>query len=220
LGDGTVTGKKGATLEQQFQVTASNALMIYYYAVVLQAYNHQAFQQPMFRIEMLDCSGNPITCGEYLVVASGAAPGFTLASGTTDVYYKSWTPVFLDLTSYINSCVTVRFTTVDCTQSGHYGYAYIDAICKPMDITGVTTICAGSSTTLSAPDGGDTYEWTVQGNATVLGTSNSLSVSPSLTTTYQCKITSLVGCVTNLFKTVTPEPLPTITGNLFICTSM
>ena len=73
LGDGVTAGFGGATLEQTFSVTAANALLTYQYAVVIQDANsgasvHTAVQQPFFKIEVFDCVGNPIVCGQYLVV--------------------------------------------------------------------------------------------------------------------------------------------------------
>lgn len=217
LGDGTGTGALGASLEQKFTVDASNALFTYYYAVVFQDNGHDPFDQPIFKVDVLDCSGNPITCGDYLVVANAGASGFVNVPGTI-TYYKPWTPVFLDLSPYIGSCVTVRFITEDCAQGGHYGYAYIDAVCNPIQITGTSTICTGESTTLSAPAGGATYSWNVQGNPTVIGTSQAISLSPLVTTTYECVVTSVTNCQTIVTSSpITVNPSPTITGTLSCC---
>ena len=217
LGDGTGTGSLGASIEQKFSVTTSNALFTYYYAVVFEDNGHDDFDQPIFRVDVLDCSGNNVTCGDYLVVASAGAAGFLNVPGTI-TYYKAWTPVFLDLSPYIGSCVTIRFITGDCAQGGHYGYAYIDGICNPIQITGNSTVCAGTSTTLTAPSGAASYSWVVQGNPTPIGTSQTLTVSPLVTTTYQCTLTSVTNCQTVITATpVTVNPLPTITGNLSGC---
>ncbi|MCE2743015.1 MAG: Ig-like domain-containing protein, partial [Fluviicola sp.] len=217
LGDGTGTGAKGASIEQRFSVTSANALFTYYYAVVFQDNGHSPFEQPVFRVDVLDCDGHSLTCGDYLVVASATAPGFVNIPSTI-VYYKTWTPVFIDLTPYIGSCITIRFTTGDCTLSGHYGYAYIDATCNPMAIAGPTAICAGTNTTLTAPSGGAQYSWTVQGSPTpVLGTAQTLTVSPTVNTTYQCVITSVTNCQTVITQSVNVNPLPVISGNLNSC---
>jgi gliding motility-associated-like protein len=217
LGDGTGTSAKGASIEQKFNVTASNALFTYYYAVVFEDDGHYAYEQPIFRVDVLDCSGNNVTCGDYLVVASAGAAGFVNVPGTI-TYYKPWTPVFLDLTQYIGSCITIRFITGDCSRGGHYGYAYIDAVCNPLQITGSSTICAGSSTVLTAPSGAASYAWNIQGSTAVIGTSQTITVSPLVTTTYECKLVSVTGCQTVITATpVTVNPLPTITGNLSGC---
>ena len=217
LGDGTGTGAKGASIEQRFSVTSANALFTYYYAVVFEDNGHSAFEQPVFRVDVLDCDGNSLGCGDYLVVASATAPGFVKVPGTI-TYYKTWTPVFVDLTPYIGSCVTIRFITGDCSLSGHYGYAYVDAVCNPMAIVGPTGICSGTSTTLTAPSGGAQYSWTVQGSPSpILGTAQTLTVSPTVNTTYECVITSVTNCQTLVNQTVNVNPLPVISGTLTSC---
>ena len=51
-------------------------------------------------------------------------------------------------------------------------------------------ICVGQSTTLSAAAvSGASYEWRISGNSSVLSTSQSYTVSPSTTTTYELTVT-------------------------------
>jgi len=244
LGDSTKTMRRhnantgvltnGASIEQQFLVTKSNSLFTYYYAVVLEASGHAPSQQPTFRVDAFDKNGGRILCGEYLVVASGAIPGFVNAGPyddpndaypidptDPDVYYKTWTPVFIDLSKYIDSSITIRFTVMDCSEGAHFGYAYVDAVCQPLEITGNSSSCNGGAITLHAPPGGATYKWTEKGKTSVLGTLDSLIVNPKIPTTYQCEIISVAGCITLLEKLITPEDKPiisTISGDLEICT--
>jgi gliding motility-associated-like protein len=220
LGDGTTPGYGGATLQQTFSVTASNAMLTYSYAVVIQDANsgasaHTALQQPFFKIEVFDCAGNPIICGQYLVVGGPGIPGFILAPGYTDVYYKPWTPVSIDLTPYIGSCATIKFTVGDCSLGGHFAYAYIDAVCAPMAITGNQNICPGTSTTLSAPPGEAAYSWSPGGQTTP-----SITVSPAVNTSYSCTVTSVSGpsCTTLLTYSVSLYPAVTATStNQTVC---
>jgi gliding motility-associated-like protein len=245
IGDSTKTMRRhnantgvisnGASVEQQFLVTKTNSLFTYYYAVVLEASGHAPSQQPTFRVDAFDKNGGRILCGEYLVVASGAIPGFVNAGpyddpndafpidpSDPDVYYKTWTPVFIDLSKYIDSSITVRFTVMDCSEGAHFGYAYVDAVCQPLEITGNSSVCNGGQITLHAPQGGATYKWTIKGAPAVLGTKDSLVVNPAVPTTYQCEIVSVAGCITLLDKLITPEAKPiisTISGDLAICSS-
>ncbi|MBI1836815.1 MAG: gliding motility-associated C-terminal domain-containing protein [Flavobacteriia bacterium] len=172
---------------------------------------HPANQQPYFKVDLFDCNGLPLTCGQYLVVGGAGIPGFTQI-GTSNTYYKNWTSVFIDLTPYIGSCVTVKYTVADCSLGAHYCYAYIDAICAPMAITGTNNICPGSSTTLSAPIGGESYAWTIQGSSTVIGTGQTLTASPVVNTIYVCNITSVTGCNTQLTYPVNVYPVVTATS--------
>ena len=223
LGDGPNGAYGGASIEQKFQVTASNALFIYHYAAVLQnAYTidsngdtipHLAQEQPYFKIEALDCAGTPIACGNLLVTGGPGIPGFTQI-GNTGIFWKDWTPVMLDLTPYIGSCVTMRFTVADCSIGAHYAYAYLDATCAPMSIVAPPNICQFQTSTLTAPAGAATYSWVeTSAPGTVLSTTNTLSVTPTTTGTfnYQCTMTSLAGCNSTLTTSVTVLPTPQIT---------
>ncbi len=207
LGDGVTAGYGGATLEQTFNVTVANALLTYQYAVVIQDANgataHTTEQQPFFKIEVFDCAGNPIVCGQYLVVGGPSIPGFFLAAGYTDVYYRPWTPVAIDLTPYIGSCAKIKFSVGDCSLGAHFAYAYIDVQCAPMAITGPNFICPGTSTTLAAPAGAAAYSWAPGGQTT-----QTVTVSPATNTTYTCTITSVSGaaCTTLLTYSVTVYP--------------
>ncbi|MBP8033419.1 MAG: gliding motility-associated C-terminal domain-containing protein [Bacteroidia bacterium] len=232
---GGIPGAGGATLEQKFTVTPSNALFVYYYAVVIQnalsdsillgsdgldsldifgnivpatdAFGnnilvpHKAVEQPFFKTDVIDCSGNLVACGQYLVKGGPNIPGFSVAPGTTDVYYKTWSPVAVDLTPFIGTCVTVRYTVGDCTVGGHFAYAYIDATCSPLAITGINKVCPTKSTVLSAPVGLFTYSWTPGG-----ATSQTVAVTPTTTTTYTCQLTSYANCQTFLTYSVSLYP--------------
>ena len=224
LGDGPNGAFGGSRIEQKFQVTSSNALFTYYYAAVVQnAYNidpvtldtipHLTEEQPYFQIDAQDCFGNPIACGNLLVTGGPGIPGFTQI-GNSGVFWKNWTPVMLDLTPYIGSCITIRFTVGDCSQGAHYAYAYLDATCAPMEIVSPPDVCQFQTSTLTAPVGAASYSWIETSNpGTVLGTSNTLSITPTTTGTftYQCTLTSLVGCNSTVTTTVTVVPGPDIT---------
>ncbi len=224
LGDGPNGAYGGARIEQKISVTASNALFTYYYAAVLQnAYTintttgdtvlHLPQEQPYFQIDALDCAGNPIACGNLLVTGGPGIPGFTQI-GNSGIFWKDWTSVMLDLTPYIGSCVTIRFTVGDCSIGAHYAYAYLDASCAPMAIVAPPNICQYQTSILTAPVGAATYSWVeTSAPGTVLGTSNTLSVTPTTTGTfnYQCTMTSVTGCNSTLTTSVTVLPSPQIT---------
>ena len=209
-GPGGIPGACGATLEQKFTVTASNALFVYYYAVVIQdaGANHTSQEQPFFKTDIYDCIGNPVSCGQYLVTGGPGIPGFSLAAGTTDVYYKTWSPVAVDLTPFIGTCVTVRYTIGDCTKGAHFAYAYVDATCSPLAITGINKVCPTKSTVLTAPVGLFTYSWTPGGLTT-----QSVAVTPTTTTTYTCELTSFTNCKTFLTYSVSLYPNAIVSSN-------
>jgi gliding motility-associated-like protein len=158
---------------------------------------HASEEQPFFKVDVYDCNGAPLTCGQYLVVGGPGIPGFQQV-GTNDIYYKDWTPAFVDLSPYIGSCVTVKYTVADCSLGAHYCYAYIDNVCAPMIVPATTYICTDESADLTSPLTGVTYAWNVLGDPTVIGTDQTLNVSPTVNTTYECVITAATGCNTLL----------------------
>jgi len=101
----------------------------------------------------------------------------------------------------------------------------------PTGITGTTTICSGSSTTLTASGGstgsGCTYQWYSGGcgSGSVLGTGQSLTVSPTSNTTYYVLRvgTSPCGSTTTSCASVTvtvntaPSQPGTISGTTPVC---
>ena len=80
------------------------------------------------------------------------------------------------------------------------------------NIIGTDTICHGQSTSLSA-SGGVSYIWSNQERT------NSIFVSPVVTTTYTVTVTDVEGCSAsnNIRVTVNPNPVPVITGTDNIC---
>ncbi|MCW5906779.1 MAG: gliding motility-associated C-terminal domain-containing protein [Chitinophagales bacterium] len=150
-------GYQAERLTFTFPVTAANPNFTYQYAVILQDPNHTAADQPRFQVNIKNQSGQTIPCGFYNVVAGAGIPGFQSTQGGT-LIYKEWSLVAVDLTNYIGQNITVEFQTGDCGQGGHFGYAYIDASCNPLQIT--TNYCPGDQlAALTAPPGFQFYQW-------------------------------------------------------------
>jgi PKD repeat protein len=198
-----LTGAEAEQISQTFTVSNSNASFTYMYAVVLEDPNHQPYEQPFFQAILKDQNGNIIQCSQY-IVAAGPGSGFTNSTTCTGAQYKPWTTVNVDLSGYIGQNVTVEFTVGDCTQGGHYGYAYIDAFCAPSLLQANNdTICVGQSATLSAPAGYQSYLWQ-PGNSTA----QSITVTPAATTVYTLTLTALNGCPVIHHDTIWVENTP------------
>ena len=176
-----------ASIEQTFQVT-SNSNFTYHIAVVLVDPSHDPNEQPFFRIDFYDQNNNPITCAQYQVTAPGT--NFLISSiefSGYPVHYKPWFTVSANLIDYIGQNVTIRFTASDCSLGAHPGYAYIDCECQQAyDITGADTVCSGHSATITAPAGATGYLWSPGG-----ATTQSITVSPTTTTTYSCIVSTM-----------------------------
>lgn len=202
LGDGTSTGAKGAMIKQTFLVDSINTLISFRYAVILQDPAHPQKEQPYFRVRAYDSTGSSVPCGEYNVIGgpatSGGDPDFIAASynGET-LYYKNWTSEFIDLSGYTGQNITLDFIVGDCSQGGHFGYAYIDGLCGSGDEDGITMNyingCSSFPVELTAM-GGQNYQWnsgdTVQ------------TISVDSNGTYSVTVTSGFGCTKNFSITV------------------
>lgn len=127
---GTTPNYQGEILEQTFHVTPMDTIISAYYATVLNDGGHAPVDQPYFRIDMLDSQGNPIPNGAFYITAADSGS----VQCQTSVYYIPWTTLTFNLSAYVNTDVTLRFTVAGCTQSGHYGYAYVDATCPSSSV--------------------------------------------------------------------------------------
>jgi gliding motility-associated-like protein len=208
----TAIGGQAARASMSFTVSAANSNFTYRYAVVLEdpTVGHTDPERPYFRVKIRDASGNVVTCGDYEVICKPPLVDFTRV-GTTNYYYRNWTTVFVPLSSYIGQCITVEFTSSDCAQTGHLGYAYIDADCDPLEVlTSSPAVCGGSSVTLTGPSGGVTYSWTntAGGTTGIVGPTNGQNAVVNQGGTYQVVVTSVSGptCTTTLNITVGSSP--------------
>ena len=205
LGDALIGGHADR-IEQTFLVTNSNNNYSYKYAVVLEDPGHPVSQQPAFTVEMFDSTGAQIPCTYYDVAAGQGIPGFQTSTIQSDVVFKPWTTVSVNLTSYIGQNVTIRFTTYDCALGGHFGYAYIDGSCAPFKILQNHTLCSNSTAQLCAPAGFANYNWT--GPGIVSGGSTSC-VTVNAGGMYDVLLTTVTGCSSPFGYTVTSLPAPT-----------
>lgn len=195
LGNSNI-GAEAEKITYSLNVSDSNALFIYKYAIVLEDPGHLPEEQPQFEVKILDENGDVAdqTCGYYQVSAASDIPGFQVYG---DVVFKNWTTVGIDMTPYIGQNITICFISKDCSLGGHFGYAYIDAESSWMELE--TIACAGDdSILLSAPYGFD-YLW--QPGA---GTGRTMSVAADqVGNIFNCTLTSVTGCQVEL--TVTAE---------------
>jgi gliding motility-associated-like protein len=206
----TCASYQGEILEQTFTVAPGNTSFTYEYAVVLNDGGHSAGEQPYFKIEMFDQSGNLIPCSQYFVEASGSVPGFVQC--TPGVFYKPWSTVNVDLSAYLATNVTIRFTVAGCIYAGHYGYAYIDASCLPYQIQQNAQLCTGGSVQLCAPAGAASYLWMPGGQTTQC-------ITTSTPNTYTVTMVSVTNCTTSLTQVVTlyPQPQASFTATFAPC---
>lgn len=198
------TGAEADQLKQTFLVGPSNSSFTYRYAVVFEDPGHSSNEQPFFRALLRSQDGSVVPCSEFVVSAAASLPGFFNSTTCQGVRYKPWSTVNVDLSNYLGQPVTVEFTAGDCSQGGHFGYAYIDANCAPSTLAELSdTICPGQSVTLTAPTGYASYSWQ-PGNLN----QQTITVTPSQTTTYTLGLTAFNGCVSNFQVPIVVAPTP------------
>lgn len=177
---GNASGGRGAeALHYTFNIPANRTdfSLVYYYAVVLEN-SHPPPEQPKFSAKVFNVTtGQYIKCSSFDYVAALNLPGFQESSLKRGVLYKKWTPVTINLSRYAGATIRLEFTTNDCAEGAHFGYAYIDIDedCQ-YPIRG-KTICPGDvASNLIAPEGFSAYKWFNADFSQILGSQNILSL--------------------------------------------
>ena len=189
LGNDNV-GAEGETVTFDYLVdTLDKDMLVVKYAVVLQNPNHNSDNQPHFTLEILDMNGNLLdsNCFHADFYAAGDL-GWNTVTGS-NVIWKDWTTIGLDISPYHNQNIKIRFTTKDCADGGHFGYAYFTIDCDSRRIALVNLCDNNDSVRLRAPVGFE-YQWTKGDDTTVFSTENEIVV-PADTALYRCKATFL-----------------------------
>lgn len=233
LGDSSQVNYGVAILSQTFEVTESNANFTYQYAVLLANPSHAYYEQPFFRIFFINQSGDTIPyCGQYNVVSGHGTQQFdsityydAQVNETFPVYYKNWTTVNVPLKKYIGQCITVVFESGDCSQGGHFGYAYVDASCSPLKVLSSSDFfCGQDSITLTGPAGEGAYTWTGPPKG-IISNPASRSIDVDSSGTYSLIITPVTGASCNDTLSVTlgkkpgPPPNPNFSADT-VCLGM
>jgi len=185
-------------IERTFTITEDNAGFTYYYAAVFEEPDHPYEAQPRFKIEVIDENGGLVPCAQYEVVSGfGTGTWETTYEGNDLIVYKDWVPVGLDLTPYIGTDITLTACVGDCDYSAHFGYAYFDIVCKPLEPMGFLVCTTGEPVELCAPEGYVEWEWS-NGETTECITVD----DPQSGDIYCVTVTNVVGCTSVLCDTV------------------
>lgn len=160
LGNWKVGGEAESVEYNYYVDTLTSAILELNYAVVLEDPDHDSLSQPRFTLEILDQRENPIDefgCGEAYFSA-----GFntSIKDGWHQMdngWWKDWTKVSVNLSKFHGQSLVIRLTTYDCTQTGHYGYAYFTLGCSDGKIKGLT--CGDADSTIFKGPDGFKYRW-------------------------------------------------------------
>lgn len=179
------TGSVVNRISQTFSVTPMNSAFQMAFAAVLNSVgNHSCIEQPNINITLLDSANNILACPflSFSAPSPSCPNGDPLWLAFGAGHYRNWTMRTIDLYQYIGSKITIQITVSDCTASGHYGYAYFDMKCVPLEITtngtpyNVATAdsafispCGAGNALIAVPDGLGPYLWEGPATSTVTG---------------------------------------------------
>ncbi len=217
-------------LEYTVTVSPDNNLLLYHFATVLQEPDdndcdgviagiptHSAGNRPRLEIEVLEKStGNLIhpNCGKWEEFADPTSPVIRTCNDITCVYYRAWTTIGVDLRAYENlpapnNEITLRFKNYDCGYGLHFGYSYVSAECKKLEIN--VEFCEKSNQAILTAPEGFYYLW--QNGAS---TQTIVWPNPVAGDIVEVQLISMQGCVSILETTLYPtEVSPDFTANKF-----
>ncbi|MDR0831100.1 MAG: T9SS type A sorting domain-containing protein [Prevotellaceae bacterium] len=207
-------GAEAERLTYTFTVDPEYAILLMKYAVVLEDPGHTPPEttQPKFTLEILNAQNENVDadCGNANFVAGSTTNDETwhsVGSGYNLTLWKEWTTVGLNLQERAGQTLKVRLTTYDCSQSGHYGYAYFTLDCKKGELKGLS--CGSEEVKpIEAPEGFN-YCWYLASDRyqTCINTTRTFVPAPTDTNTYICKVMQKnnPGCFFNLPARLSPR---------------
>lgn len=212
--DGTNAEAEGMSYTFTVPNLVDTFTFTYFYAVVFQDPNHSTYDQPRFFVSAYDVlTGAPINCASYDYVSTAGIPGFQKSPGRSDVLYKTWSPVSIQFAGLANRQVRLEFKTADCTLGGHFGYAYFDVGTGCSNILATAPYCIETnSVILNAPYGFQSYTWYTKDYSQVLGTQQSLVLTPPPAVNDEFRVDMIpypgFGCRDTAPAIVVPIPVP------------
>ncbi len=194
LGNWEVGGEAEGIEYAYFVDTMGADILLVKYAVVLEAPGHGFTMDPYFNLEILGEDGKPIggRCGEFDFSPANSSIKWNVYN---NFVWKDWTSIGLDLSRYHGQMVKIRFTTRDCTSSGHAGYAYFTIDCMDSEIK--QTIWEEEELVKFEAPEGFKYVWTNSVNRdSVISTEQSIVVKYPNVYTYYCEVKNIeeLGC--------------------------
>ncbi len=223
-----LNGANASEISQTFLVTATNNLLTYKYAAVLEDPGHPLAESPYFKVRLTAQDGTDISCGDYTAVAYPPIVNFDSIpkdknvykaqdpvktnTNSIDVYYRNWTTVSIPLNKYIGQNLTITFMASDCTPGGHRGYAYIWAECSSIVTFDTSYICLGETLSYTAPTGFSGYKWIGPGTGAtgIVGANNTQTAKVNKAGVYSLILTPYADhpCPDTLNFTVLEHCLP------------
>lgn len=164
------SGSQYESITYSYQVESNaNALLLLQYAIVLENPNHSATQQPRFTLNITDKNGNSVdTKCAYVDFHAPTAqewedPEIKKLWHQTrwedkDIHWQDWNTIGISLDEYIGQELYVTFTSYDCSQGAHFGYAYFTLSCSRTDVDGIPWGNDAQAQMFTVPEG-FRYAW-------------------------------------------------------------
>jgi len=180
------------SVRYQIRVPSNNFALLISYAVVFENprngscnSSHCYHEQPRFKAVIYKPGGDTLQCFNFTFVASEPLLDFKPSDLTgnigSEVRYKPWTDVFINLSRYSGSPVYLEITAADCTLKGHWGYGYFDVIECDYKLQLQNSCNTTNNSVLNGPDGPfKTYTWWNENYTKKYGTGQNLVVNPAL----------------------------------------
>ncbi|MEP6676929.1 MAG: PKD domain-containing protein [Ferruginibacter sp.] len=182
---GTQNGAERVKYTFTVPVGQNQFSLTYYYAIVLQDLTtHTDAQKPKFKIDVINVTDGNTTnpCSSFDFNSNGSLPGFFVSpyspSGTF-VRCKDWSAASINLNNNAGKTFDIIFSTQDCAQGGHFGYAYVDINSQcSSSFVGAAYCAQDTAIDVTAPYGFQSYKWFNNTFTQVLGYSQLLHLSP------------------------------------------
>lgn len=164
------TGSEYESMTFHYTVeSSSTAVLLIQYAMVLENPEHTAVDQPRFTLEVLDEAGDMVDlkCGAVDFHAPTPeewndpeirAIWHRHTYEGHDINWQEWKVIGLNTEDYMGQTLTIRLTSYDCDQGGHFGYAYFMLNCVRSDVDGLPWGEGSSTRMFTAPEGFN-YAW-------------------------------------------------------------
>nr|MCR5050110.1 fibronectin type III domain-containing protein [Paludibacteraceae bacterium] len=161
------TGSQYESISYDYTVESnSSAIMLLHYAMVLENPDHIADDQPRFTLDVTTPDGKSIDtkCAQVNFHAPTSTeqqnPEIKALWHTSDQGYnwQEWKTIGINLVDYIGETLTITFTSYDCDQGGHFGYAYFMLNCSRNDVDGIPWGEGSSTQSFTVPSGFN-YAW-------------------------------------------------------------
>ncbi|MEI9956476.1 MAG: T9SS type B sorting domain-containing protein [Ferruginibacter sp.] len=179
-----LNGHLAEAVSYQFTIpaTANKYKLLVNYAIVLQDPDHSQTQQPRFEMETMNITDNIIVPCSSPTFIAGYIPGLKNSGVRFNggaVSYRDWAGISINLDGNAGKTFRIFFRTAGCTYIDHFCYAYIDVNSNCDGSFESSAFCpADTAVNLKAPLGFKTYTWFNNNYSQILGTDQTLHLSP------------------------------------------